>query len=343
MGAAAQRWVGTVPNPPITGDHVQQVLGNDTVQQVASQLGVPPTQAASGLAALLPTVIDRLTPKGQSVSGPELQDNIAGLLKGGTGSLGLGDLAKLFARRDGALAYTMRTLVFGWWMAVLAYGSLSSHAAHLTGRPSVEFTDSTRAVIRWSTDVSTGSRVFFGESVGGMTRRAEGEQGVRHCAVLPALEPGTKWFFTVGTARVPLATNSFIVPGIDTREQAPPEASKATSEPRKTESAEKAPPTRETWGYLPSLPDHFERHGHDFNAKDADEYARRAWEFRQRAKTEGLPTKVDSEGVTRIYDPKSGAFAAYNRNGTTKTFFKPNTRDYFDRQPGDLVRPKKRN
>jgi uncharacterized protein YidB (DUF937 family) len=96
MGAQAQQWVATGPNPPITGEHVQKVFGDDTVQQAASQLGVPPAQAASGLAALLPTVIDKLTPNGQSVSGPDLENNVAGLLKGGTGSLGLGDLAKLF-------------------------------------------------------------------------------------------------------------------------------------------------------------------------------------------------------------------------------------------------------
>ena len=98
MGAEAQQWVGTGPNPPITGDHVQQVFGDETVQQVAGQLGVPPTQAASGLAAMLPTVIDKLTPNGQSVSGSELQNNIAALLKGGTGGLGLGDLARLFGK-----------------------------------------------------------------------------------------------------------------------------------------------------------------------------------------------------------------------------------------------------
>ena len=98
MGAEAQQWVSTGPNPPITGEHVQKVFGDDAVRQAASQLGVPPTQAASGLAALLPTVIDKLTPNGQSVSGPDLQNNLAGLLKGGTGSLGLGDLAKLFGK-----------------------------------------------------------------------------------------------------------------------------------------------------------------------------------------------------------------------------------------------------
>jgi uncharacterized protein YidB (DUF937 family) len=92
MGGLAQQWVGTGPNPPITGDHVQQVFGNDTVEQVASQLGIPPTQAASGLAVLLPAVIDKLTPNGHSVSGSDLENNIAGLLRGDSSSLGLGDL-----------------------------------------------------------------------------------------------------------------------------------------------------------------------------------------------------------------------------------------------------------
>jgi hypothetical protein len=228
-------------------------------------------------------------------------------------------------------------------MAALASGAFTSHAASITGGPSVEFTNGTQAVIHWSTDVSTGSRVFFGGSAARMTRRAEGEPGVDHSAVLPALEPGTKWFFTVGTARVPLATNSFIVPGKTVRERASPKASEAASATRGAEAVRKAPPARETWGFLPSLPDHFERHGRDFKAKDADDYARMAWEFGQRAKAEGLLTKVDSEGVTRIYDPKSGAFGAYNRDGTTKTFFKPNSRDYFDRQPGELVRAQERN
>lgn len=98
MGEQAQQWVGTGPNPPITGNQVQQVFGNDTVEQVASQLGVPPTQAAGGLAALLPGVIDKLTPNGHSVSGSDLESNIAALLKGGTGGFGMGDLAKLFGK-----------------------------------------------------------------------------------------------------------------------------------------------------------------------------------------------------------------------------------------------------
>jgi uncharacterized protein YidB (DUF937 family) len=98
LGDQARQWVSTGPNPPITADHVQQVFGSDTVAQVGNELGVPPTQAASGLAALLPMVIDKLTPDGQTVGGPDLQSNIAALLQGGTSGLGLGDLAKLFGK-----------------------------------------------------------------------------------------------------------------------------------------------------------------------------------------------------------------------------------------------------
>jgi len=98
LGAEAPQRVGNGPNPPIPGDHVQQVFGDNTAQEVASRVGVPPAVAASGLAALLPAVINKLTPNGQNVSGPELESNIAGLLKGGAGGLGLGDLAKLFGQ-----------------------------------------------------------------------------------------------------------------------------------------------------------------------------------------------------------------------------------------------------
>ena len=97
---------------------------------------------------------------------------------------------------------------------------------------------------------------------------------------------------------------------------------------------QEAPPARETWGNPGSLPDHFARHGADFHAKDAEEYAAMAWQFGQRAKQGGLLVKVDEGGTRRVFDPKTGAFAAYNADGTTKTFFKPNSRDYFARQPG---------
>jgi pyocin large subunit-like protein len=147
----------------------------------------------------------------------------------------------------------------------------------------------------------------------------------------------------VGSARVWLATNTFTATGkaatkisatVTNGVEKKIVAAKKTVE--KTEAL-KAPPTRKIWANWASLPDHFARHGADFHAQDADDYARMSWEFLQRAKADGLPAKVDEENVLRVFDPKSGAFASYNRDGTTKTFFKPGGRDYFERQPGKTV------
>ena len=65
-----------------------------------------------------------------------------------------------------------------------------------------------------------------------------------------------------------------------------------------------------------------------------------ATEFLRRARTEGLPAKLDADGVLRVFDPQSGAFGAYNRDGTTRTFFKPGNRAYFERQPGRSINPR---
>ena len=95
--------------------------------------------------------------------------------------------------------------------------------------------------------------------------------------------------------------------------------------------------TRQTWGRMETLADHFARHGRDFHARDPDDYAAQAAAFLQRAKTTGLPAKRDADGSLRVFDPATGAFAAYNRDGTTKTYFKPGSGDYFDRQPGTPI------
>ena len=111
------------------------------------------------------------------------------------------------------------------------------------------------------------------------------------------------------------------------REKAAPRASAGST----------APHAAETWGNPASLPDHFARHGADFGARNAEDYARMAAQFLERANAEALPAKIDSAGTLRIFDYRTGTFGAYNRDGTTKTFFKPGTRDYFERQPGRSV------
>ncbi len=92
-----------------------------------------------------------------------------------------------------------------------------------------------------------------------------------------------------------------------------------------------------TWGRSETLADHFARHGADVGAKTADEYANMASRFLQESQAAKLPTKIDSQGVIRVFDPNTGTFGSFNPNGTTRTLFKPNSPTYFDRQPGILV------
>jgi len=92
-----------------------------------------------------------------------------------------------------------------------------------------------------------------------------------------------------------------------------------------------------SWGNPSSLPDHFARHGRDFGARNAEEYALLAYQFLHRATVEPYLAKIDNHRVLRIYDPRTGSFGAYNPDGTTKTFFKPGRAGYFDRQPGRAI------
>jgi hypothetical protein len=94
-------------------------------------------------------------------------------------------------------------------------------------------------------------------------------------------------------------------------------------------------PASETWADLTTLNDHYLRHGKDFGCTSEEEYAADAVSFLQRARREGLPTKVDKYGVTRAYDPETNTFGSYAPDGKTFTFFKPKTKTYWDRQKGE--------
>ena len=69
LGDAAKSWVGTGENASISGDQLGQVLGNDTIADIASKLGMSHGDAAGSLAQMLPGLIDRLTPHGQAPAG----------------------------------------------------------------------------------------------------------------------------------------------------------------------------------------------------------------------------------------------------------------------------------
>jgi uncharacterized protein YidB (DUF937 family) len=64
-GAAANSWVGTGANLPIDGSQLSQALGPDLVSKIAASTGMTPDQILQQLSAVLPQVVDGLTPKGQ--------------------------------------------------------------------------------------------------------------------------------------------------------------------------------------------------------------------------------------------------------------------------------------
>ena len=82
MGDMMSSWISTGPNPPISERQIADVLGADTLAQFAGKAGVPQGQAGGLLAALLPAVIDQLTPQGQVPQANDLESTLGGLLSG---------------------------------------------------------------------------------------------------------------------------------------------------------------------------------------------------------------------------------------------------------------------
>ncbi|WP_081892383.1 fibronectin type III domain-containing protein [Verrucomicrobium sp. BvORR106] len=224
------------------------------------------------------------------------------------------------------------------WTLIALTGGLRAVEV-IQGPDAVIDASGTKATLTWQTDAECGTRVRYGLAPDKLEWKAGDGVAVQHSAILEGLAPGTTYYYTVGTAKVRLKSGQFTLPAKGATPEGPVLKKKP---PTESAAAPRAPPARVTWGHLPSLRDHFERHGSDFAAKNEEDYARQAWEFLQRAMTEGLPAKQDaSDGTLRVYDPASGAFAAYNRDGTTKTYFKPGSSGYWDRQPGRPVRLRK--
>ncbi|WP_240023827.1 YidB family protein [Serratia marcescens] len=82
FGDIVGSWLGNGENQPITGDHVQQALGSDAINQLAEKLGVDPAQASSTIAQFLPTVVDAASPNGEvQQDSNELGDMVGKLFK----------------------------------------------------------------------------------------------------------------------------------------------------------------------------------------------------------------------------------------------------------------------
>jgi uncharacterized protein YidB (DUF937 family) len=69
LGHLVQSWIGTGQNLPVSGPQLENVLGHGRLASLAQEAGVPPEQASSMLASVLPSLIDHLTPNGTADHG----------------------------------------------------------------------------------------------------------------------------------------------------------------------------------------------------------------------------------------------------------------------------------
>jgi uncharacterized protein YidB (DUF937 family) len=65
QGNAFQSWVGMGENHPVSNDQIQNVLGSEQINAIATRMGVDPAIVSTFLAEYLPKIVDKLTPAGK--------------------------------------------------------------------------------------------------------------------------------------------------------------------------------------------------------------------------------------------------------------------------------------
>ena len=65
MADHVSSWIATGANMPISGAQLQEILGSGSIGEIAQKLGMSHGDASSGLAQVLPNLIDKLTPAGR--------------------------------------------------------------------------------------------------------------------------------------------------------------------------------------------------------------------------------------------------------------------------------------
>lgn len=64
LGTQVASWLGQGSNMPISADDLRSALGNEQLQTIGTQLGIPMDQVGELLAKLLPPTVDKLSPDG---------------------------------------------------------------------------------------------------------------------------------------------------------------------------------------------------------------------------------------------------------------------------------------
>jgi uncharacterized protein YidB (DUF937 family) len=65
LGDKADSWVGTGANSPVTEPEIEKGLGADTLDSLAEQTGLSREELLQRLKAVLPEMVDKMTPGGR--------------------------------------------------------------------------------------------------------------------------------------------------------------------------------------------------------------------------------------------------------------------------------------
>lgn len=82
LGDIARSWVGTGQNQSISPSQAADAVGPDLLSRLSAETGLPPDQVSQSLAAVLPDLVNHLTPDGTVPSATQLRDAIEGLRGG---------------------------------------------------------------------------------------------------------------------------------------------------------------------------------------------------------------------------------------------------------------------
>ena len=76
MNDVMSSWISTGQNLPISPEQVLQILGKGQIRQFSKQSGTSNEDITSGLASLLPDLINKLTPEGKIPESDVLQQGL---------------------------------------------------------------------------------------------------------------------------------------------------------------------------------------------------------------------------------------------------------------------------
>jgi uncharacterized protein YidB (DUF937 family) len=76
LGDAGRSWVGHGPNQPVSESDIQKAAGSETLDALASEIGISRQQLLQRLTAELPQTVDKLTPQGRVPTPEEASQSV---------------------------------------------------------------------------------------------------------------------------------------------------------------------------------------------------------------------------------------------------------------------------